>query len=62
MKAMEEEIPFSDPLEKVCGTCHYYNGTFCTIDWNDMDEAYKVTWEYEKSYNDTCDEWEMEDE
>ena len=53
-----EGLPFSDGPER-CGNCKHFDGTFCTKDWNNLDEAYKVDWRDEKSpENDWCDDWE----
>lgn len=59
----KEEIPFSDlPLpEKGCWNCWSYNGDFCTKEWNNMDECYKVAWRDEKKPEDCCDDWELND-
>ena len=60
---VKEEIPFSDPPlpEKGCWNCLNYNGDFCTKEWNNMDECYKVAWRDEKKPEDCCDDWELND-
>jgi hypothetical protein len=57
MKADEQPLPFTDQPEKGCWNCTEYNGTFCTLLWNNLDEAYKVTWRDEKEPDDWCPSW-----
>lgn len=45
-----------------CWSCRHYNGDFCTILWNNLDEAYKVDWRDAKDPDDKCDEWEHDED
>ena len=53
----DPDVPFTDSPEKGCWNCTEYNGTFCTLLWNNLDEAYKVTWRDEKEPDDWCPSW-----
>jgi len=54
------EVPFTDPPDNGCWNCLHYNGDFCTLLWNNLDEAYKVEWRDAKDPDDHCDEWELD--
>ena len=62
MKAEERSLPFTDKPDDGCWNCRHYNGDFCTILWNNLDEAYKVTWRDERGPDDKCDEWEHDED
>ena len=59
----KEQLPFSElPLpEKGCWNCLNYNGDFCTKEWNNLDECYKVVWRDSKEPEDCCDDWALDD-
>jgi hypothetical protein len=54
MKAVEENIPFSDRPEDGCWNClnFEWNHEACTVNWNNMDESY---------YNPHVDDRELTD-
>ena len=41
-----------------CGNCKYFNGAFCTKDWNNLDESFNVTRRDAKDSGDFCIERE----
>lgn len=44
-----------------CGNCTHYNGEYCTREWNNLDECYKVSWRDEHEPGDeACDDWEFD--
>jgi len=62
-KRIIDEIPFSDPPlpEKGCWNCLNFNGDFCTKDWNNMDECYKVAWRDERKPENYCEDWRLDE-
>jgi hypothetical protein len=58
---MRGEVPFTEP-DKGCWNCLHYNGDFCTLLWNNLDEAYKVDWRDAKDPDDWCPSWEKDEE
>lgn len=57
-----EPVPFNDPPDNGCWNCINYNGDFCTKEWNNLDEAYKVEWRDEKEPSDSCEDWEKDED
>ena len=57
---MKDNLPFEEP-SACCGNCRHFNGDFCTKDWNNMDEAYKVSWRDAKEPDDWCEDYEEEE-
>ena len=54
-----------DALEgdgRCCANCRYFNGDYCTREWNNAEEDYMVPERDMKDDGDCCDEYESEDE
>lgn len=51
-----EEDKFFEP-DPACEYCEHYNGTYCTIDWNNMDESYCIPDRDEREPDDSCDDY-----
>ena len=49
-----------DALEQkqCCGTCMFYNGNYCTIEWNNIDSDYCILKRDERQPEYVCDDWE----
>jgi len=60
MKACEQPLPFTDGPENGCWNCLHYNGDYCTILWNNLDECYLNTERDERDPDDHCDDWELD--
>ena len=45
---------------RCCDNCTHYDGTYCTKEWNNLDEDYLITERDKKNWNDFCDDWEAE--
>lgn len=43
---------------KCCENCIHYIRDYCTKDWNNMDQAYKVEERDYKKPDECCDDWE----
>ena len=48
--------------EPCCKYCNSYNGDYCTKEWNNLDECYKVPERDEKDEYDVCDDYEWNGE
>lgn len=63
MKA-EEALPFTDPdaePSRRCGNCAHFNGNYCTLEWNNLDESYKnEDRDRRDPSDDPCDDWEWD--
>ena len=57
MKAMEQELPFTDPPEHPdgCWNCFNYDGDYCTAGWNNLDPSYKNPDTDERKPNEWCE-------
>ena len=53
----KEEIPFSEPPDG-CWNCLEYNGDFCTLYWNNLDECYLQTERDLREPTDYCDQFQ----
>ena len=51
-----EEDKFFEP-DPACEYCEHYNGQYCTIAWNNMDESYCIPDRDEKEPDDCCDDY-----
>lgn len=51
-----EEDKFFEP-DPACEYCEHYNGTYCTIGWNNMDESYCNPATDEKDPDDWCPDY-----
>lgn len=49
-----------DQLEEpmCCGSCRYYDGDYCTAQWNNADRDYCVPERDSRNPDDFCDDWE----
>lgn len=49
-----------DKLENrcCCENCRFYNGNYCTKEWNNADEEYCVPARDEKDSDDYCEDWD----
>ena len=61
MRAEEEALPFTDPLEppeNACWCCTAFNGNACTINWNNADPIYYNPDTDDRDPFDLCDDFE----
>ena len=49
---------FGADIPECCGTCFYYDGTYCMKDWNNLDRDYCIPDRDEKEESDYCDDYE----
>ena len=47
-------------MKHICATCSNYDGTFCTVLWNNLDESYCVPDRDIRDPDDTCDYWDTD--
>lgn len=45
-----------------CGTCTHYDGSRCTKDWNNLDEAYYIPERDDKKHSEWCDDYEWDED
>ena len=58
---MDDELPFTEIEEPhCCGNCDEYDGAYCMLRWNNLDESYKDEDLDSRNPEDTCDEWSGE--
>ena len=48
--------------ERCCENCLHYNGDYCTADWNNGEEDYKVPARDQRDPEDYCDRYESEED
>lgn len=49
-------------IKPCCGNCLEYNGDFCTIYWNNLDECYKDTERDSREPEDeACEYWQLDE-
>ena len=56
-----EEDKFFDP-DPACEYCEHYDGRFCTLLWNNMDESYCIPDRDEREPDDSCDDYALNGE
>lgn len=47
---------------KCCQNCRHYDGQYCTLNWNNCEEAYKIPCRDERYPEECCSEYESEEE
>ena len=53
---------FGENDKRCCWNCTAYNGEYCTKEWDDYDESYKVEERDLKDPDDFCDDWDLNEE
>ena len=50
-------------VKPCCGNCKEYNGIYCTVYWNNLDECYKDTErDSREPEDDACEYWEYDED
>lgn len=45
-----------------CGSCIHYDGSRCTKDWNNLDDAYYIPERDDKKQSEWCEDYEWDED
>ena len=45
-----------------CGSCIHYDGSRCTKEWNNLDDAYYIPERDDKGETESCDDYDRDEE